>query len=188
MLNEQVELSLPNSPMQSRMFLSSFFRGTEPREATAAAQTHTAQKRKSQCWGLRITHLSSKGAHPRFLLPRHCTSHPRVFRDPGPLERGRSLRASQAEHTQIQSIYWLTSNKQLRKSGNIILPQQTTEPAGRGRGECDQPGKLKTDPNLQPKANGNIRSHSAGSPRTMRGTEPERQAEGYCWPHGHPFA
>lgn len=137
MLSEQVELSLPTSPMQSGMFLPSLSRGTKPRQATAAAQTHTAQKRKRQCRGLRIPCLSSKGAQRGFLLPQPRSCHRRVFRDPGPLGRGRSLRASRAEYTQIQSILadFKQTAQEVREHYSTTANKRASRKGGEGWGE-----------------------------------------------------
>lgn len=96
--------------------------------------------------------------------------------------------ASQAEYTQDSINTRPSSNKQVRKSGNIIRPQQTREPAGKGGVQGYQPGKLKTDPDLQPKANGNIRRHSAGSLRTTRGHGRKGRLPGHLRSRGRTLA
>jgi hypothetical protein len=61
----------------------------------------------------------------------------------------------------------LTSNSS-GNPGTLFYHSKEREPAERG-GRSTQGGKLKTDLDPWPKANGNIRRHSAGSPRTRRG-------------------
>lgn len=78
-----------------------------------------------------------------------------------------------------------SSNKQLRKSRNMIRPQ-----LARGRQEGgDQRGKLKTDPVWEPKANGNIRGTQRApwgrpGPQCRAGGQAGKQAgrRPHTWP------
>lgn len=187
--------------MKSKMFPSKkkkknvpilIFQREKAQRGDCTCQTHTTWKasvgRPSRPQKQSANFLSKP--QPCLLLSPLCISHPRIFWDPGPLGKGRSLLASQTEYTQ-DSIN--TSSLQTNSSGSpgtlFYHSKQENQQEGEGCGGWwHQPGKLKTDPDLQPKANGNIRRHSAGSLRTSRGTQPERQAEGHLQPHGRPFA
>lgn len=104
----------------------------------ALAQTSQPDTRESGVCGghlenPQISCLFSKQA-PAFFLSPTPYFLPQDFPSPWPAGEGPSLLASQAERTQDSINTGLSSNKQLRKSGNTIRPQQTSEPAGRGGG------------------------------------------------------